>query len=122
MPLHPRALSAIIARRKAGLKPASSRAKAVTAKTPAGPVILSYGATEVTRFAKETHIVHLSKSGATEDRNVRSNFDRLFGPGSFAKVRPHGSFLKDPSGRVHSDPSSSYVLTIPNEFIDAIAA
>lgn len=122
MPLNPRAVAAIIARRQA-----SSMTRPVKKPTRAkfsgsDPQIISCGATEVTRFGKETHIVHMGNEAATETDNVRRNFDKLFGRGAFAKVRPHGCFLTDPSGTVHSDPSRSYVLTIPNDAIDALAA
>lgn len=131
MPLSNHALRAIIARRQYGPRktaqaPLAARQAFGTRKPlmrshTAPNRIRSFGATEVTRLISETHIVHRGCAGTTEAGNVAPNFDQIFGPGSFTKVRPHGRPFVDLSGKTHADPSNSYILVIPNDVIDALS-
>lgn len=82
--------------------------------------IRNYGATELARFATETHIVHCGSRGATEARNVQLNVDHMLGAGAFRKIRSFGSFLQDGAGQLCSDPTQKYILVVPNEVIDGI--
>lgn len=77
------------------------------------PLIQSYGATQVTTFQTEVHVVHASRQPGKSEADVAANFDAMFGPGTFARVRPMARYMKSDDGGELDDPSSLYILIIP---------
>jgi hypothetical protein len=121
MPLSNRQLAAVIARRKASAhqsRPRRTRRSQKVAQVPATspnvlPLIQSHGATEVTTFAHEVHVVHISRRADASEADVAANFDAMFGPGMFERIRPFGRFMLKDEGGSHDDPSDSYILILP---------
>lgn len=115
-PSHPRGSKAILAHSIARNRSIAAR----KAKAPCPPLIQSHGATEVTTFEQEVHVVHASRRPGVTEVDVAANFDAMFGPGTFAKVRPTARFMLKDGGGELNDPSDLYILIIPLTLFNSI--